>query len=199
MAYVDQFLAGMEVRDVNDDPIGKLVRYDSAIGYFETDGSLLGGVRYIPYYAVEGAGPSGIRLNVDKHFVREAYEHMPKIRPELDERGRFTGRATVESGHGGGKRLPLDAEATAALRDQIHVGSAVFDDAEKKLGEVDGYDPDSGYMRLKEGVLAPKEVFLPATTVAFVDERGVHLSLTKQGIADRFTRVPQIARAFFAR
>jgi hypothetical protein len=196
---VDQFLAGMEVRDVNDDPVGKLVRYDSAIGYFETDGSLFSGARYIPYYAVEGVGPTAVRLNVDKDFVRDAYSHMPKIRPELDEKGRFTGSATVESGYGGGKRIPLDAEATAALRDQIHVGSSVFDDADKKLGDVEDYDPDTGYMHIKAGVLAPKEVFLPATTVAFVDERGVHLSLTKQAITDRFTRVPAIAREFFAR
>jgi hypothetical protein len=197
MAYEDQFFAGIEVRDVNDDPIGKLVRYDSTTGYFESDGSLWEGARYIPYYAIEEVGPTAIRLNVEKHFVREAYEHMPKVRPELDESGRFTGRATVTSGYGGGRRLPLDAEATAALRDQIHEGSAVFDDAEQKLGVIQEYDPETGYMHVKKGAVVQKDVFLPATTVAFVDERGIHLTLTKQAIADRFARVPEIARRFF--
>jgi hypothetical protein len=123
---------------------------------------------------------------------------LPKIRPELDESGRLTGGATVESGDGGAKRVPLDAEAISGLRDRIHEGTPVFDDAEQKVGFVEGYDRETGYMHLKEGVVLQQDVFLPATTVAILDDRGIHLAVTKQAITDRFTRIPDIARHVFA-
>jgi hypothetical protein len=193
-----QFFEGMGVFDAEGRKIGNLVRCDMKLGYFETQGTF-SGPRYIPFYAIEGFTADAINLNVSKNVVTKIYERMPAVAPDVNPAGRFTGGATVESGHARGGRLPLDAEQIQALREHIHEGSTVFDESDQAVGTVDGYDRDTGYMRLEEGMLATKPVFLPATTVAFLDDRGIHLSITKDAIAARYTRVPQVLDAALAR
>jgi hypothetical protein len=54
-------------------------------------------------------------------------------------------------------------------------------------------------MRVEEGKRLPKPAFLPATTVAFVDDLGIHLSVDKDEITNRYTALPAVAKEFFAR
>jgi hypothetical protein len=194
----DQFFEGMQVVDSGGQKIGNLVRYDLRLGYFETQGAF-SGPRYIPFYAIESFTADAIGLNVSKDVVSVIYKRMPEVVPDLSAAGRLTGGATVESGHVQGKRLPLDAQQLLALRDRIQEGTTVFDEVDQKVGSIDAYDRNTGYMRIEEGVLAPKPVFLPVTTVAFLDDRGIHLSLGKGDIADRYTRVPQVVQASLGR
>ena len=193
-----QFFEGMEVVDADGRKVGKLVRYEPRLGYFETEGAF-SGARYIPVYAIESLTADAINLNVSKDVVSSIYKRMPAVTPDVSSSGRLTGGATVESGNAGGGRVPLDAEQMLLLRERIHEGTTVFDASDKPVGTVDGYDRDTGYIRLEEGMLALKPVFLPATTVAFLDERGIHLSITKDAIANRYTRVPQVVNASLAR
>jgi hypothetical protein len=184
-----QFFDGMEVFDSDGRKVGNLIRYDLKLGYLETQGAFSGS-RYIPFHAIESYTADAINLNVSKDVVSSIYKRMPAVTPEVSPSGRLTGGATMESGHARGGRLPLDAKQILDLRDRIHEGTTVFDDSDQAVGLVDAYDPDTGYMRIEEGTLWPKTVFLPATTVAFLDDRGIHLSIAKGAIADRYTRVP---------
>ena len=189
------FFAGMSVYDYDDHKVGKVARYDQALGYFETEGAF-SGPRYIPFSAIECIGPTGAHLNVTKDVVSEIYKRMPSVKPTVRD-GKLTGGGTAESGWTG-RRVPLDAEAIGALREMIHAGTTVFDVDDKKLGSVEAYDAKSGYMRIEKGSIAPKDVFLPVTSVAFLDDKGIHLSLSKEAIAYRFTRMPDVAWGFFA-
>lgn len=193
-----QFFEGMDVYDAEEHKIGTLVRYDHALGYFEALGSFAG-VRYVPYYAIENVAPTGIRLNVTKDVVSHVYDHAPSITPGFTPSGKLTGGGTVESGHEPGRRVPLDAAALSVVRERIGAGTPVLDAADDELGTVDGYDADTGYMRIKKGWTGQKDIFLPVTAVAFVDDRGIHLSLGRATVMSRFTRLPGVAREFFAR
>jgi hypothetical protein len=53
-------------------------------------------------------------------------------------------------------------------------------------------------MRIEKGVFSVKDIFLPVTTVSFLDDRGIHLTEPKETIMTRFARVPEVARSFFA-
>jgi hypothetical protein len=192
-----QFFAGMEVQDYEGHKIGKIVRYDDALGYLETQGPF-SGPRYIPYYAVESIGAEEIHLNVTKDTVSDVYKRMPAVKPEVTASGKLTGGGTVESGWDPNKRVPLDAEALALLRERIRTGTTVYDETDQKLGNVDAYDPKTGYMRIKKGALVQKDIFLPATSVAYLDDKGIHLTMTKEAIANRFASLPEIAKQFFA-
>ena len=198
MAYdKSQFVAGMKVVDAEGEKVGTLVRYEDRLGYFETQGTF-SGPRYLPFHAIESILPDRIRLNVTKDVVSLVYKRMPEAKPELDASGVPTG-ATVASGYDLASRVPLDAAQLRAVRDQIRDGTPVFDEFDEKLGPVEAYDPDTGYMRIDEGRLVPKPLFLPATAVAYLDDRGIHLSVAKDDIASRYTMVPAVAKEFFAR
>jgi hypothetical protein len=185
----------MDVFDSDDRKIGRVVGYDRALGYFETEGTF-GGHRYIPFLAVESVGPAGAHLNVTKDVVSNVYDHMPAVRPEFTAEGKPTGGGTVLSGYER-KRIPLDADAIALVRDKIHIGTSVYDADDLKVGAIDAYDGETGYMRIQKGTLVFKDVYLPVTSVAYLDDRGIHLSVTKDEIAHRFSHLPDIARQGF--
>jgi hypothetical protein len=193
-----QFFSGMEVIDLEGAKVGKLVRYDERLGYLETEGTF-SGPRYIPFLAIESLAPDRIRLNVTRDVVTAVYGRMPEVTPELSASGKLTGGATIESGYDPAHHVPLDAEQIQTIKDRIREGVAVFDELDQKLGTVEAYDPATGYMRLRHGALAPKEIFLPVTTVSFLDDDGIHLSMPKDEIAIRYIVVPEVAKDFFAR
>lgn len=192
----DQLFDGMDIYDVDGTKIGTVTRYDAAVGYFETIGTF-SGPRYVPFAAIERIGPTGAWLNVTKSFVSTAYKNMPPVTPDVTAQGKLTGSATVESGYSG-ETVPLDAAALSVVRENIQEGTPVFDSDEKELGTVQAYDGSTGYMRIEKGVFFTKDIFLPVTTVSFLDDRGIHLAEQKDTIVNRFSRVPEIARSFFA-
>ncbi|MES1205648.1 MAG: hypothetical protein ABUS79_06890 [Pseudomonadota bacterium] len=192
-----QFFAGMNVADSEGARVGELVRYDERLGYLETRGTF-SGARYIPFTAIQSISPDKIHLNVSKDVVSLMYKRMPAATPQLSS-GKPTGGATVESGYNQARRLPLDAEELRLLRGQVREGTVVFDEFDERVGTVEAYDATTGYMRLDPGTLVSKPVFLPATAVSYLDDRGIHLSVPKGSIEAQYTIVPGVAKDFFAR
>jgi len=191
----DQLREGMDVYDVEAVKVGRVLRFDTALGYFETLG-LFSGPRYIPFWAIESFGKDRVRLNVTKATVTEVYNHMPAVKPTLTAEGKLTGTGTVQSGNTG-RTVPLDADAIREIRERIHPGTAVLDAQDENVGRIEDYDPETGYMRIEKEGFAEKEIFLPVTSVSFVDDEGIHLSVTRETILTRFVRVPDVARNYF--
>lgn len=191
----EQLLDGMDVYDMEGMKVGKVVRYDKRLGYFETLGAF-SGPRYIPFWAIERIGPSGTYLNVTKSVVSDVYRRMPGVKPGLSPDGKLTGGGTVQSGHTG-EMVPLDAEEISLVREKIKIGTPVLDADNRNLGEIQAYDESSGYMRIEKDAPTTKDIFLPVTSVSYLDDKGIHLSEVKDTIMNRFSRVPEIAREFF--
>jgi hypothetical protein len=154
------------------------------------------GPRYIPFSAIERVDSIGVHLNVPKDVVLNTYRRMPRVTPEIEE-GRLTGQATAQSGSHGA-RVPLDAEELSLLRTNIHIGTNVFDYDDRKVGRVQAYDPETGYMRVEKGRMAPRNIYLPVTAVSYLDDRGIHLWMAEAEIGRRFSTVPDVARDHFA-
>jgi hypothetical protein len=192
----NQILEGMDVYDVEGAKVGQVVRYDKTLGYFETEGTF-SGPRYIPFWAIEALGPSGCYLNVTRSVVTDVYSHMPAVTPDLTAEGRLTGTGRVTSGITG-KMVPLDADGLRVVKERIHAGTPVLDLDDQNLGTVQRYDGDSGYMCIEKEGFTVKDVFLPVTTVSYLDDEGIHLSETKDTIMHRFNKLPDVASSFFA-
>jgi hypothetical protein len=192
-----QILDGMDVYDVEGVKVGQVVRYDKNLGYFESQG-VLSGPRYIPFWAIERIGPSGAYLNVTKSTVSQVYNHMPAVTPDVTPQGKLKGTGKVQSGRTG-EMVPLDAEGLSVVKEQIRRGTPVLDIDHKDLGSVQAYDGESGYMRIEKEGLTLKEIFLPVTSVSFLDDEGIHLAESKETIMQRFNRLPEVARGFFSR
>ncbi|HLK89049.1 MAG TPA: hypothetical protein VKZ18_04090 [Polyangia bacterium] len=187
-------LEGMEVFDVDGTKVGKVVRVDKVLGYFETLGAFTG-PRYIPFFAIERIDPPGIRLNVMKSVVTQVYDHTPGARPDLTPDGKLTG-GTVASGYTG-RAVPLDADALRAAREDLFVGATVLDADGKNLGTIQAFDGRTGYMRIEKDGFTVKDLFLPVTSVSFVDDRGIHLSESKEILRSRYCRMPGVAHGFY--
>jgi hypothetical protein len=185
----------MDVFDADNRKIGRVVAYNRELGYFETEGTF-GGHRYIPFLAVESVGPTGAHLNVTKDVVTNVYDHMPAVRPDFTVEGKPTGGGTVLSGYDRG-RVPLDADAIVTVRDKVKIGTPVYDADDLKVGVIDAYNAETGYMRIQKGALVFKDIFLPVTSVAYLDDIGIHLSVTKTEIDRRFSHLPDVARQVF--
>jgi hypothetical protein len=134
---------------------------------------------------------------VTRSFVADVYGHMPSVVPGLTLDGKLTGGGVVASGYTG-RNVSLDAAAVNALRETLTIGTDVFDAENKRLGTIDAYDRRTGYMRIEKAGLSFQDIFVPVTSVGYLDERGVHLRETKEEIANRFSRLPEIAREYFA-
>ncbi len=190
-----QIFDGMDVYDWDGVKVGKITRYDATLGYLQTEGTFSGS-RYIPVSAIERVGPAGAYLNVPQRLVKDLYQHTPKVKPDVDQTGRLTGSATVTSGYTG-RPVALDAEGIQMVREKITLGTKVFDAEGKKVGTVQAYDKDSGYMRIEKGEIFTKDLFLPVTAVSFLDDQGVHLAEVKDSIMNHFVRMPEVAKEFF--
>ena len=193
-SLIDQLLEGTEVFDVDGTKVGKVVQVDEVLGYFETLGTFEG-PRYVPVWAIERIDPAGIHLNVMKSVVSHVYNHMPGVTPELTPDGKLIG-GTVASGYTG-RAVPLDAEALRVAREEIYIGATVLDADDKNLGTLQAYDGDTGYMRIEKDGFTVKDMFLPVTSVSFLDDQGIHLSEAKDTLWTRYCRMPEVARGFY--
>jgi hypothetical protein len=196
-AAFDQELEGVEVFDVDGTRVGKVVQVDKVLGYFETLG-MFSGPRYVPFFAVERIDQSGIHLNVMKSVVSHVYNHTPGVRPDLAPSGKLTGGGTVASGYTG-RAVPLDADALRAARADVFIGATVLDVDDKNLGTLEAFDGDTGYMRIQKDGYTVRDIFLPVTSVSFVDDRGIHLCEAKATLWSRYRRRPDIAHGFYGR
>ena len=192
----EQLLEGMDVYDVEGFKVGTVVKYDKTLGYVETIGTFTG-PRFIPFFAIERIGPAGTYLNVTKSTVGDIYSHLPSVTPDVTPGGKLTGTGTVMSGHTA-QTVPLDAEALRAIHKEIGIGTTVLDADSRNLGTIQAYDSDTGYMRIEKDGLTIKDIFLPVTSVSFLDDQGIHLSEAKDTIMNRFSRLPEVAREFYA-
>jgi hypothetical protein len=191
----DQLVEGMEVHDVEGKHIGRLVRYEHDLGYFETQGAF-SGPRYIPCWAIDHFGPKGMYLNVAKSVVTEVYRHLPEVTLDVTPEGKLAGTAEIQSGRTG-KMVPLDAGGVRRVRERIEEGVQVVDAEGKSVGEVEDYDRTSGYMRIAEDTALDRDLFVPVTSISYLDDEGIHLADSKQTIVGRFNHVPEVARSFF--
>ena len=191
----DRLVEGMGVHAVEGKHIGKVMKYDEALGYFET-AVMLSAPRYIPFWAIDHFGPNGVYLNVERSVVTDVYSHMPTVTPDLTAEGKLAGSGEIQSGWTG-KMVPLDAQGVREVRELIHAGAQVVDAEEKSIGRVEAYDRSSGYMRIEKNDLQASDLFVPVTSISYLDDTGIHLSDYKRTIAGRFNRVPEVARSFF--
>ncbi len=73
---------------------------------------------------------------------------------------------------------------------RIIKGATVYDIAGDKVGTLDAYDPDAGYLDVRKGWLFHKDVFVPVGAIDTTDADGIYLRLTKDELADPRFDVP---------
>ena len=86
---------------------------------------------------------------------------------------------------------------SAWLERKSDIGATVLDVDDKNLGTLQDYDGDSGYMRIEKDGFTVEDIFLPVTSISFLDDQGIHLSEAKDLLWTRYCRMPEVARGFY--
>jgi hypothetical protein len=89
-----------------------------------------------------------------------------------------------------GSRLVVDTSTIGVAVDRLGKGPKVFDLEGKEIGRVYQYDPVGGWIAVEKGAIFPKDLFIPVTAVEYLDDRGVHLRVTKDVLKDAFVVQP---------
>jgi hypothetical protein len=89
-----QLTYNMAVYDLDGHEIGKIIKCDLRLGYFETEkGQWFPDDSYIPFSAIDHIDTSGVHLSVGKHYVKDTYGAPPivednvKVEEPLQEPG----------------------------------------------------------------------------------------------------------------
>lgn len=68
---------------------------------------------------------------------------------------------------------------------RFYDGATVYDAAGEKIGTIQAYDPDDGYLVVQKGLFFPKDLYIPATIVQTTDADGsVHVNLYTGDLKD---------------
>ena len=73
---------------------------------------------------------------------------------------------------------------TADSGTNLHIveGMTVFDAAGEKVGKLDTYNPEGGFLDVRKGWLFPKDIYVPVRAVARSDADGIYLGLYKEDL-----------------
>ncbi len=85
---------------------------------------------------------------------------------------------------------------TADSGTNLHIveGMTVFDAAGEKVGKLDTYDREGGFLDVRKGWLFPKDFYVPVRDVARTDADGIYLGLYKEDL-ERAEYAPTPAQA----
>jgi len=186
-----QVAKGLAVYDSDGDRIGTVQQYDLTRGWFQTEkGGLFPKDRYIPFSAIAYIDGSGAHLAVSRDYVKEMYDRPPMV--DVDVVAGPAGAAavgTVASGYDAG-RVVVDSATISQAVERMKQGPKVYDANGEHIGGVNRYDPSTGWMVVEKGKLFPKDLFIPVTTVEYLDGDGVHLRVTKEVLTHAFVLQP---------
>lgn len=75
---------------------------------------------------------------------------------------------------------------------QFYQDATVYDVADDKIGTIQAYDPQGGYLTVQKGFLFHKDLYIPVNSVQRTDDDGsVYLTLHKDDLADeRYSMAP---------
>jgi hypothetical protein len=141
--------------------------------------------------AIDYLDGDGVYLRVTKDVLKDAFVVKP-ANVTVDVVAAPAGAVAVETVAGGsdGSRVVVDTSTIGVVVERLGKGPKVYDLDGKEIGRVYQYDPAGGWMVVQKGHLFPKDLFIPVTTVAYLDNDGIHLRVTKEVLKDAFVVQP---------
>lgn len=77
------------------------------------------------------------------------------------------------------------------MQPSITPGTDVYDNNGDKVGSVQQYDPQAGYMLIQKGVLFTKDLYIPVSAIERTTTDGIRLTLSKDDLKeDRYAAPP---------
>src|SRR5689334_1711739 len=76
------------------------------------------------------------------------------------------------------------------VKQKIAPGQEVYDIDGHKLGVVDQYDLQAGWMKVEKGTFVPRDLYIPFSAITSIDPREIYLSLSKDMLQRDYASPP---------
>ncbi|MDB5056803.1 MAG: hypothetical protein JWO59_275, partial [Chloroflexi bacterium] len=189
---IDRLANGLKVYDSNGETVGRVYQYVPGSNWIAVEkGAFSPNDLFIPVTAVEYVDYDGAHLRVSKDVLQNAFV----VKPIMVDAAVVTGPGdvvavdTASSGIDAG-RLLVDSTTINLAIAHLGKGPKVYDSVGEMVGRVYRYDPAGGWIDVEKGEISPKDLFVPVSTVEYLDKDGAHLRVTKDVLKDAFTVQP---------
>ncbi|MDB5077326.1 MAG: hypothetical protein JWO42_3505 [Chloroflexi bacterium] len=189
---IDRLANGLKVYDSNGETVGRVYQYVPGSNWIAVEkGAFSPNDLFIPVTAVEYVDYDGAHLRVSKDVLQNAFV----VKPIMVDAAVVTGPGgavavdTASSGIDAG-RLLVDSTTINLAITHLGKGPKVYDSVGEMVGRVYRYDPAGGWIDVEKGEISPKDLFVPVSTVEYLDKDGAHLRVTKDVLKDAFTVQP---------
>jgi ribosomal 30S subunit maturation factor RimM len=188
--------------------IDKMMREDLAV--YEAGGEKIGSVRdhsndagyllvetgpiarkelYVPYNAIQSIDPREIFLSLGKAALLGDYSAPPRAAIVVEGDIAST---RVSSGYDAGT-AEINRVDLQMVRRDLARGMTVFATGNTKLGEVDGIDPQTGFMVVKEQLPSRNRLFIPFAFIVSIDRQvgEVYLAISRDVLLKDHAELPE--------
>jgi hypothetical protein len=189
-AVIERLDDGLKVYDSNGETVGRVYQYIPGSEWIVVEKGVFSSKDlFIPVTAVAYLDNDGAHLRVPKDVLKEAFVVKPVTVDVVDAPADAVAVDVVSNGYDG-SRVIVDGATLSLAIDRLGKGPKVYDAAGAEIGRVGQYDPSTGWLVVEKGHLAPKDLFIPVTAVAYLDDGGVHLRVTQAVLQDAFALKP---------
>jgi ribosomal 30S subunit maturation factor RimM len=200
---IDTWLVdGMSVCDVHNKKVGNVKMYSTAAGYLMVDTSTLEEKSlYIPFRLISSIDPEVIVVSASKAILEEEYTQPPQTHTVVETRlvpgprGSMTSQTrevvVLQSGYDNAQ-IKLNPVDVGSVANRLAVGMVVYDATGKRLGDITQYDTARGLMVVEKGLLKPRALFVPFSTIRTIDPNTscVYLSLAEDTLLKEHSLLP---------
>jgi hypothetical protein len=187
---------GKKVKSSDDQDLGKLQSITKE--YIQTkEGTIGKNYYYIPKYYIQGYDGDTIWVSLTKVEVKSRFEGEKDPPASTFETPEYLERRTtitkqypdfetnIPAYAGGGRSATTAPDSVSMPWDKI-IDRKVKSSDNEDMGKVESIAPN--YVEVKEGSVHKKHYFIPKYYVQGFDGEYIRMSLTKDGIKDRFER-----------
>ncbi len=181
--------AGLSVHDASGEKIGSVRDYSTAAGYLVVQTGLVTHKDlYVPYSAIQSIDPREVYLSLSKDTLAGDYSAPPPASIVVED---ATATTMVPSGYDGSpaefNRVNLEM-----MRRDIARGMAIYATSGDKIGTVDGFDSQVGYMVVAHNHFGKKDFFIPFAAINSIDREfgEVFLAVSKDVVLKNYAQLP---------
>lgn len=169
---------GLSVFDMDAGRIGYVDAADPDRGWFRVNTDPLDlKPLWIPYRLVTNVDKRELLVSATKEDLRKEYSQPPARSTAVTTEGGRTIATTTEPSGYDGSAVEVATVDVDNVRERIFSGYHVWTSDRHELGITKRYDPMTGFLQVRRGLLPGRDVLLPVTLVADVDKEAGNVTL----------------------
>lgn len=168
----------LSVFDMDSSKVGYVDMADPDHGWFKVNTDPLDlKPLWIPYRLVTNFDKRELFVSATKEDLRKGYSQPPERSTTVTKKGGRTVATTTEPSGYDGSAVEVATVDVDDVKERIFRDYHVWTSDRRELGITKHYDPMTGFLQVRRGLLPGRDVLLPVTLVAEVDKEAGNVTL----------------------